>query len=401
MYIVLGVCSIIAAFYGIYRSFRKKDMLVFIWIIVEYYTIISLVSSLSPENLQVSEDIKNTYMLSMLLCVGGFLLSDFLFNRKEKKTVSLDALLSNKKIWLYIEIVYWISMGLTYFTLIEIDYIEYNTNNKGGGWAQCFFQLSACINFVFVYKKKYLKLFISILTVFVIIEAIQVRSFLYFPLMPVVFFYLYKNITSVSSFKKFIKSSVPIIALLLVAAIALSLTRFGEFKMPEAELTSIAFNSIDKWYLGDQYFISTGHYFYRLLGPIVNMLSHFGINIESPVEMFPSVPRINAMLFSGLNSVDFLENASHMPGTIFLDLYVSWGYWGGFYAVVIYFFFIKIFGWLQKDAFTLVLFSAIAGWHFYMLLRGSVDTCSSGIGYAFWMSLIIYWIFRYSQSRKK
>ena len=387
MYIYLSILSIFLAFWGIYRSFKKKNMIIFVWLIIAYYTITSLVATLSPGNLQFGIEIKNTYMWSVLLCVAGFITSDILFNKETKKVISLDTLNRDGKVWRIIEVVYWISLGLTFLSLRNMDYVEYNTNNKGGGWAQCFFQLSACVNFLYVYKKKYIKLAVSIISVLMVVEAIHVRSFLFFPLMPVIFYFLYSRMANYDRFADFARKTTPMVIVLLISAIVVGLMRFGEFSLPETELTDIAFNSLDKWNLGNQYFVSTAHYFYRILGFFINMLSHIGISFPNPLDVYPSVPKLNAMLLNNASSVDLLENASHMPGTIFFDLYISWGYFCGLYAIIIYYFFIKLFQFVQKDTFTLILLSSTLGWHIYMLLRGAVDTCSSGISYAFWMSL--------------
>lgn len=394
MYLLLSITSILLAVQGIYRSYKKKNMIIFIWLIVFYYTITSLVAALFPgssiTNVQyVSIETKTIYIWSVLLCIAGFTISDLLFNKKQKNPTSLGNLNCDRKIFTALEIVYWISLLITFSVLNDIDYVEYNTNNKGGGWAQCFFQLSACVNFVFVYKKEYIKLLISLLIVLAIVAFIHVRSFLFFPLMPIVFYFLYKGINSIRSFKGFAIKTAPMVIILFLFAAVMGIMRFGRVSLPETELTEIAFASLDDWSFGRQYIASIAHYIYRFFGLFINILSHLGINTSNPLDFYPSVPRLNAMILSNVSDVSLLENASHMPATIFFDLYISWGYYCGLVAIGVYWFFIKVFDLLQRDLFTLVLFSAIMGWHFYMLLRGAVDTCSAGINYAFWMALVI------------
>lgn len=403
MYLLLSIVSILLAVQGVYRSFKKRNMIIFIWLIVFYYTITSLVAALFPgssiTNVQyVSAETKTIYMWSVLLCVAGFTISDLLFNKK-KNTISLGNLNDDRKILSTLEVVYWISLIITFSVLNDIDYVEYNTNNKGGGWAQCFFQLSACVNFVFIYKKEYIKLFISLLLVLAIVVFIHVRSFLFFPLMPIVFYLLYKGINNIRNFKGFAIKAVPMVIILFLFAAVMGIMRFGKISLPETELTEIAFASLDDWSFGRQYIVSIAHYFYRFFGLFINILSHLGINTSNPLDFYPSVPRLNAMILSNVSDASMLKNASHMPATIFFDLYISWGYYCGLVAIGVYWFFIKVFDLLQRDLFTLVLFSPIMGWHFYMLLRGAVDTCSAGINYAFWMALVVLIIRNWTKSK--
>ena len=189
--------------------------------------------------------------------------------------------------------------------------------------------------------------------------------------------------------KSLIKKIVPLAAVLLLSSVVVTTIRFGKFSLPETELTEIAFNSIDNWSFGYQYFASVAHYLYRFLGPFLNMFSHLGIDRINPLDVYPSVPRLNAMLAYNVTDVSLLENASHMPATIFFDLYISWGYFCGLFAIAVYYYFIKVFDLLHKNLFALVLFSSIIGWHFYMLMRGAIDTCSAGIAYSFWMALLV------------
>lgn len=404
MYLLLSIISILLAVQGVYRSFKKRNMIIFIWLIVFYYTITSLVAALFPGSFipkveYVSEETKTVYMWSVLLCVAGFTISDLLFNKKKKNPISLGNLNDDRKILSTLEVVYWISLIITFSVLNDIDYVEYNTNNKGGGWAQCFFQLSACVNFVFIYKKEYIKLFISLLLVLAIVVFIHVRSFLFFPLMPIVFYLLYKGINNIRNFKGFAIKAVPMVIILFLFAAVMGIMRFGKISLPETELTEIAFASLDDWSFGRQYIVSIAHYFYRFFGLFINILSHLGINTSNPLDFYPSVPRLNAMILSNVSDASMLKNASHMPATIFFDLYISWGYYCGLVAIGVYWFFIKVFDLLQRDLFTLVLFSSIMGWHFYMLLRGAVDSSSAGINYAFWMALVVLIIRNWTKSK--
>ena len=217
--------------------------------------------------------------------------------------------------------------------------------------------------------------------------------------MPIVFYLLYKGINNIRNFKGFAIKAVPMVIILFLFAAVMGIMRFGKISLPETELTEIAFASLDDWSFGRQYIASIAHYFYRFFGLFINILSHLGINTSNPLDFYPSVPRLNAMILSNVSDASMLKNASHMPATIFFDLYISWGYYCGLVAIGVYWFFIKVFDLLQRDLFTLVLFSPIMGWHFYMLLRGAVDTCSAGINYAFWMALVVLIIHNWTKSK--
>ena len=127
MYLLLSIVSILLAVQGVYRSFKKRNMIIFIWLIVFYYTITSLVAALFPgssiTNVQyVSAETKTIYMWSVLLCVAGFTISDLLFNKK-KNTISLGNLNDDRKILSTLEVVYWISLIITFSVLNDIDYV--------------------------------------------------------------------------------------------------------------------------------------------------------------------------------------------------------------------------------------------------------------------------------------
>lgn len=225
-----------------------------------------------------------------------------------------------------------------------------------------------------------------------IIVATDVRSLLYFIIMPVFFFVLYRILFTVTNLKLFIRKSMPFAILLFFFSFIVSYIRFGYYSLPETELTSIALDSMDRWKFEFQYFNSILKYFSGFLGVFRNSLSILDINLPDYMRFIPSVPQLNAMIQAQVLDVTDLENAYHMPATIFYDFMMCWDMFAPVAAFFTYWYFIKVFDIFQKTSFRIILFSSIVGWHFYMLMRGAVDTCSSAMAYPFILGILIYYL---------
>lgn len=390
MLIVLGVISLLLGFLGFKNAFYKKKLVIFIWIIVLYYGITSLLALFNQQNDLIPFSIKSTYMVNYLLCTIGFYLSDRLFNKSVSQQFFFDEV-QNVTVLKVIEIVYWISFILTFVELRGQDYNTYNTGN-GAGWAQVFFMFTSGVNFYFALNRKWFKIALSSFLIILIIVVLGVRSMLYFVLMPIGFYFLYYMLHNVNDLKRFLVSCIPFGFFVLAAAFIVSYIRFGGYSLPETELTDIALDSMDNWYYGEQHFNSFLHYVSGFLRPINNALSIIGINIPNFTSLIPSVPRLNAMMRAGVSDVSMLQNAYHMPGTLFYDFYVSWGNFAVVAAFITYWYFLNIFNLFQKGAFRIVLFSSLVGWHFYMLMRGAIDTCSSAMGYPLLLAFVVFFV---------
>ena len=196
----------------------------------------------------------------------------------------------------------------------------------------------------------------------------------------------------VRGLKQFVLNCIPFAFLIFLASYLVSYVRFGYYSMPETGLTSIALNCLDQWSFGNQYLNSPLQYISGFLEPLRNALNMMSIHLPGFMENIPSVPQLNAMIYSGVSDVSDLENAYHMPATIFFDLMVSWGYFAPIAAFILYWYFLKVFNIFQKTPLRMILFSSIIGWHFYMLMRGAVDTCSSAMGYPLCLGIVTYFI---------
>ena len=392
MVLPIAIVNIVLSFYGLYRAYRKKHMIIFIWLILAYYSITSYVSLSTPKNLLYPEYVRMTYVVNVLFCIVGFLLSDFLFNKTEMKPIDLTLLNDHrlKKFYLVIEITFWISLFATYLELTVQDYTTYNTGT-GAGWFQVIFQCTSCIILRFVYKKQWLKIGIASVLVMAIVAAVGVRSLFYFILMPIALYVLYDTVFHNYSFNKLIKIILSMILLVWIASYIVNMLRFSESKLPETELTSISLSVIYNGIVGNQYLMSAFHYIIGLLTPIINALNKIGLGIpDANTYLLPSVPKLNAMVTYQVSNVSLLENAAHMPGTIYHDLWYCWGDFASLAAFVLYWYLLKISALFQKNALIFFCFAGVFGWHFYMLLRGAVDTCSGGVAYSILLCFIMY-----------
>ena len=393
MILFLAIINILLPIIGMYRSYKNKHMIFFIWLIISYYSITSIVSLTFSDNLQFSEYVRETYVVNMLLCIVGFLLSDFVFNKKSMGPIDIGILTNSslKQLLSIIEGLFWISLVATFFELKVQDYNTYNTGT-GAGWFQVIFQSTSCIIVRFLRKEQWLKLGLASFLVLAIVSFVGVRSLMYFIVMPIGLYLIYEKILHAKSIKRALKIVFPMLIVAFLVVYAVNMLRFGESKLPETELTTISLTVIEKGVVVNQYTMSALHYITGFLTPIINALNKLGLGIPDPsTYLLPSVPRLNAVVTQNVSDVAYLENAAHMPGTIFHDLWYCWGKYAPIAAFFLYWFLLKVSTLFQKNAISFFCFSSIFGWHFYMLLRGSVDTCSSGVSYSILLSFLLYY----------
>lgn len=390
---VFIILSVTVACLGIYRNFKRKHLIIFLWIIIGYLNFVSLIAIHSDHNSLVTHDAKYTFALFQFLCNAAFYLSDVMFNKKSLQ-IDKNILNVNAQFLRIYEICYWISFLLTFVELRSQDYNTYNTGN-GAGWSQVFFMLTSGIIYYFAYNRNWVKIVISAILMLLIIAVTGVRSLLYFILMPVSFYFIRKLLLEGKNFKEIAKRTIPFLVLLILSAYIVNILRFGSSELPEMILTDIALQGIDRWSYGEQYFMSFLYYIIGFTGPISNMFGVLGIHINfHDYLLMPSIPRLNAMIQANVIDASQLENASHMPATIFYDFYMSWGMYAPIAAFFVYWYFVKVFDLFQKDQIRLLFFSSILGWHFYMLLRGAVDSASSAMGYPLLLGFVVYFIYQ-------
>lgn len=388
----IAFINVFLSFFGLIRAYKKKHLIMFIWLILSYYSITSLVALSTPENLLFGQEVRMTYVVNMLLCIVGFLASDAIFNKNTMAEMNLDFMSDSllNSFFITIEIVFWLSLLATFVELRTIDYNTYNTGN-GAGWFQVLFQFTSCIIVRFMHKKQWLKIGIAALLLILIVSAVGVRSLMYFVLMPVGLYMLYYVIVKVDSLGKVLKVVLPMLLLAWISTYVVNMLRFSESRLPETELTTISLTVMDRGGVFQQYFMSALHYLFGLLTPILNALNKIGLGIPDPETfLFPSVPKLNAVVTQQVADVDALENAAHMPGTIYHDLWYCWGDFAVVAAFFLYWYLLKVFSILQKNGLLFFCLSGVFGWHFYMLMRGSVDTCASGIAYSLLLSILVF-----------
>ncbi len=381
--IFLAVLNILLALFGVKRGFKHKSFIVFIWLIVFYYSITSLVSLLETS---FPVAVKMTYTLNMTLCLIAFLLSDFIFNKKTKELVSFDPFKKISRTLIILEIVFWISIILTFIELRTQDYTQYINTSGQAGWAQAIFQTSSCIICYFIYKKKWWKLIVATLLVVGMVASTGVRSLIYFIMLPFLLYYLNSLMLNQSNPFKIIINSIPIFILVVLAVFVVNSLRFGEVRLPETELTTISLTVLEQGGYPLQYANSLMQYITRLFTPFFNALNVLGFHIVSPVSVLPpSIPRLNDLYMGGYHTGE-----AHMPATIFFDFYMSYGYYGAIWGFVVFSYIILICDFVQKNMASFFVFSSVISWHLYFLIRGSCDTCVGGVSYSLWLALILF-----------
>ncbi len=382
MILFTGLFSIFLACRGIYNNIRNKHLIVFIWIIVLYYCVTSLVAiytNTSDYMALIPDSIKVKYMLNLFLCISGFYFSDIVFNKKTALPINFK-LLKSRKILFKIEMVFWISYLLTFRELSSIDYETY-TNDGGAGWAQVIFMLTSGIIFYYCFCRSWWKIIIAFLMMGIIISSTGVRSLMFYIIMPIGFYYLYTQLHTIQHFGQFLRKSLPFMFVMIICIVLVEILRFGSVHLPETELTNIALRCMDEWEWELQYFISVIHYFLGLFTPVNNVLMKIGIYwLDILSTLMPSIPKLNALIYSGAIDTSFID-AYHMPATIFFNFYVSWGNFACVAAFFTYCFFLKVFSAMQVNGFRIMLFSPMLGWHFYMVMRGASDTAAKGIAF--------------------
>lgn len=393
--LTLAVINIFISIIGVKRAFHTKSMIIFVWLIIFYYSITSIVSLVS-NYYDVSYSVRLTYALNMTLCLFAFLLSDYCFNRKQYKQIDLKQFELFKPIVITIEIVFWISIVLTYFELRTQDYQTYTSSDGQAGWAQILFQSTSCVLVYFLYKKSWLKVILASALVVGMVASTGVRSLLYFALLPIVIYYINHYCHKVLNVKDFIKVTLPMALLFIVAIYIVNMLRFHEVRLPETELTNISLQVISNGGYDRQGFNSLLQYITGFVTPIINTLNSFGMNIVNPrLLLSPSIPKLNDLCIAQYNAGE-----AHMPATIFHDLYMSFGYYGAIWGFVVFSWLKVLCDFLQKNIASIFALSSVFGWHIYMLMRGACDGASSGISYSILICLVLYCVLQSYVKRK-
>lgn len=387
MLVAIEILSFFIAALGTYKNIKNRNLILFIWVIVLYYSITLMFAMSSDVNSLVPYNLKITFAGNFLLGVFAFFLSDKIFNKNAIDGVSFT-FLNNEKNIRVMEVVFWISYTLTFLELRLLDYETY-TNYGGAGWAQVFFMLTSGVIFYYSYRRKWLHLVAVFLMMGVIIAATGVRSLMFYVIIPIIFYYIYITIHTIQNIGEFVWKVLPLLLLIIGSVFLVDTLRFGEVDLPETELTNIALHCMENWDFGLQYMNSIWHYALGLLTPVNNLLEKFGVYwLDLLQSLFPSIPKLNALIYSGMVDVSLI-GAYHMPATIFYNFYMSWGNFACIAAFFTYWAILKIFNAFQKNIFRIMLFSPILGWHFYMVMRGASDTAARGIAYPLLIGLIL------------
>ncbi len=375
-------------------------MVVLPWIILLYLSITSAIECIAG----VPEYGKSSvlkYLSNWTFCSAAFIVADFLFNKKKHTPFQLQEL-SSFTIALPVEAVYWISFVISAVVLREQDYSTYV---RGGGahfW-QNVFQFSSFMVFYFAYKKQWIKIALSLVIMTYVMVFTPVRSLLFFIAMPLLVYYLYKYLFKAFKFKGFIIRFVPIVIAGMMLAGILSSIRFGMILLPETELTRISLDVIRYYAEGDSiplhYFNSWQHFFSGLLSPVYSAFNLLGVHLQPDLD--PSIPLVNASINRGQSDFLYVGEVGHNPGTIMHDFLFSFGSFAFLEAFIYYFFLVKLCDFIQKNAWSLMFFSSLFGWHIYMMMRGALDNACSGIGYSIWYAFIFYFIWMYFYRQKK
>lgn len=402
--LLIALLNILIASLGIVRSFKNKNLLIIVWIILLYYALTSfivcspfyksysLIVQHSTSTPKIPIEITFKYQVIILICFSAFFLADYLFNRKQYTQLPLNI---PKNCIIFLIVVFWTSLILVFGNFYGRSYKDFIVSGANeSNWSLVLFQCSSCVLFHFAKTKNWLSLALSFIGVLIIISTTLVRSLIFYVLMPVVVYTIYTSLFQSSTIKQWLKLLYPIIFTFIILGCVMDIMRSGTIGIPETKLSIIALTTLKycENYIVEPFGAnSLMHYIWGFFSPIVNICGKMGLDISIDLPM--SIPRFNAMI-----SVDrslFSSQVYHFPATIMLDLYLSWTQYllfaGAFLFFSLVIFIFKIF---QKNSYTIFLFSSIIIWHIYMLLRGSVDYSSTGISYSL-LFLISFYILTY------
>lgn len=401
--IIFGILCILVCFWGLDRAFKAKSILIFVWVVLCYYTLTAVLVCVGlPDFSLLSNSFEENYwaastkwrmLINIFLCNCSFLLSDYFF--------------SNKKVLKYNDIgkipqtlaqithaTFWISLVLVFIRYYGEDYSSFVSSADGGGWGMVLLQLTSCTNFYLVMKRKWLGVVVTIMVVFMIVVTTHVRSLLFYPIMPILIYYTYDGLYKYKTLKSFSLKALPFVGGLLCLAFILSVLRSGYVKLPEVNLAQISLDVLDYHNNSEpDTWSSLINYFWGFFTPFNKVLN---------IDYIPpqSIPHYNALV-SFSYKYAYMDDAIHYPATIYHDLLLSFGNFA-FVAAFFFYTYLKfISDYVQSSTVRLFLFSSIYPWHIYMLLRGSTDYSSAGISYSLVLALMVLIIYDVLTDSKK
>ncbi|MDD3138103.1 MAG: hypothetical protein PHX08_03915 [Lachnospiraceae bacterium] len=262
-----------------------------------------------------------------------------------------------------------------------VDYHQYNAIVYKDKWIIRLVAVSCCSIMYFAAKKKYLTVAYFLFIFGVVTINSTVRQVFFIPLLPLAVLYLSYFWKKNYLFKTFAVFLVPAFCAILLFGLFMNSSKFSDATMlPDAELTPMAINTLGYYdFERDGYltFTSVESFIWGLTAPLQIPLKYIGITFDPPL----SLPHMTAALMRGDTSLDSTVGEWHCPATIYLDFYVSWGWYFPIAVIIVYYLLTKGFSYINRSGILTVLFSYQLMNFIYFFIRGAVDTAAGTLAF--------------------
>ena len=401
---------LIFSFYGVKSTFQRKDVfMLFFWLINMYQSVMASINCLGIIKEGGSDlfevvigDINNPttiFIHIIFICNASFIAAEFYLRKKtvfnydfDRNTfLSIDA---NEKLFNVLFFVFIISGTIYFLTYMDADYSTFNkvaySSNK---LVARLMQVSSCVMFYLAYKKKWTPFLYFCILFLVLSMRTSVRSLLYVVMLPALTYYLIQYWMNGLEFKQFARFTIPLFIVAIFFGIWMSFDKMGgQVMLPDAELTPLALNALNTYNFeidGYRTFDTFINFSYGLLGPFMGILGIFGLDFKNPV----SFSYVSAALMKGEADLGATVGEWHCPSTIYLDFYISWGWFFPIFCVLVYYFFVYILQFVNKRPIMVVLLSYQMMLFIYFYIRGAVDTASGTLSYPLIYLTFVYVVF--------
>ena len=398
------------SFYGMKSTFQRKDVfMLFFWIINMYKSVMASTICLgimkdggSDLFKVVIGDMNNLtaiFIHIIFICNVSFFVTEFYLRKKTKFNYLFDrdtflSIDANEKLFIVLLLVFVISGTMYFLTYMNADYstfnkVAYNSNKM----IARSMQVSSCVMFYLAYKKKWTPFSYFCILFLVLSMRTTVRSLLYVVMLPSLTYYLIQYWKNGKDFKQFARLTIPLFAVAIFFGIWMSFDKMGgKIILPDAELTPLALNALSRYSFevdGYRTFDTFINFAYGLLAPFMGILGTFGLDFKNPL----SFSYVSAALMKGEADLGATVGEWHCPSTIYLDFYISWGWFFPIFCVLVYFLFVYILQFINKRPIMVVLLSYQLMLFLYFYIRGAVDTASGTLSYPLIYLTFIYIVF--------
>ncbi len=412
LYIIAEIIIIVilCIFIGLRGTYVRRDVfMLFFWIVNLYQSLVATTTCLAMLSSTYSDSWfeykilfnNNTFLFIHIVFIVNiiFALTE-LFIPKAKFSYDTYTKLpyivkKHSPLFKFLGVCFFVSGTIFFFLYYSLSYDAYQdvvyNNNK---WVYWLVMVSSCSIFYFAAKKKYILVAYLLFLFGAVALNTTVRQVFFIPMLPLAALYL-SNFWKIGfSFKKFSFFVVPAFVVVLLFGLLMNSSKFSNATMlPDAELTPMAINTLNTYdFKHDGYltFTTFGDFIFGITSPIRLALQYIGITFEKPLAL----PHITAALMMGDKNLDATVGEWHCPATIYLDFYVSWGWFFPIAVFFAYYIIVWAFKFINKSRTLTILMSFQLMNFIYFFIRGAVDTAAGTLAFPALYLLIILFIYK-------